>query len=608
MDDDVRNDWALLKSAHTTSRLLTDRRITGPLFRRDADVLSFDIFGYALIQAALGDDDIHRLVGSYLGRGHADLGPPYLDLRLEAEESARHLARSEGRAEISVPDIAEQLAARAGERWGRAEGVEIARSAIRCELDLVQLTNRANPEAIEVYQEALARGIDVAFIADSFLPRDLISRMLRKAGFRSDLVVISSQEGVTKSSGGLYATLVDRTGVDPDRITHAGPDPILDVLRPAALGLNTCAVTCRRTEARPQIELGMREHSALDSMGFALAADRLARAEDDIKPSDIGYYASGPMLAGFTSWIGRLIDEDRPDHVLFCGPTGGLLRHVLSTLRPDLPIYRLHHCESEFGQWPSPGELERICSSVEPIDNHRVLAVDLGWRCRPHDYLPELFAQIGRSPEVTGAYLGVPGDRPDEREAKVWAFAGSDDQPQARVGAAGTGVLEALIPPVITRRGRRAHDVGYEAELPQMAAGIYRYANDFHNWLRLDRHLTTSALFEPALRVISAPMLAEAQLLGNYIPDTLGILDPREPTPLAVLPPRSATARDPQLIERMAERALWPEGFRALTKGDPRIARSARANRRMSLRHLRPRTANGSEPGRRSGPRDSQAS
>ena len=111
---------------------------------------------------------------------------------------------------------------------------EIRQAAISIEIELLQALCRPNPDAIWLYDRAAERSIPVAFLADSYLPRDLIGRLLRRAGFRADHLLISSHEGVTKADG-LFDRLVRSVTVDPATMVHLGPEYDLESGRIDAL-------------------------------------------------------------------------------------------------------------------------------------------------------------------------------------------------------------------------------------------------------------------------------------------------------------------------------------------------------------------------------------
>jgi len=571
-----------VKTTHTSS-VLPSRWSSAALLRRNPKLLSLDIFGFALRPAVLDHEDIHRLVASYLRRKTTFVIDDYLERRHRAEALASRRAANAGRTDLALSEITDQLAYVLGEVVG--DGRAAARQAITTELELEQLVHLPNDEALELYRDAKAASIPVAFVGDSYLPRDLIAKMLQKAGYHDGRVLVSSHEGATKSSGRLYESLVERSGLAAERITNVGPDPVTDIARATAAGLTAVQVTAKRADVVHLFDLGLTERTGIDSLGLALAADRLGQVDPDVTPGDLGFYGAGPLGAGFAAWVGRLIDEQRPDHTVFGGPAGRLFRRLVTILRPDLPTTALHELESAAGSSPGPAAIDDFVERARVADGDRLLVVDVGWNGQTHEQIAGELQRRGHSVRIDGAYLGTLDAPGADEPVQVWAFDGRPDRPVAGSVAALVEVLAALVPPSEPWRARPNHVGDYRAIAPLIAEGIVAFAEQFQPWLRLDKHDVSAALAEPALRIVSSPTHAEAQLLGRY--RSAGELGTAA-VPLAVLPIDGEIARNPRIVEVAEATSIWQQGYQALARGDEQRSGSARRLRR-GLRKALPR-------------------
>lgn len=572
-----------------TSRLQLGRRSSESLLTRDTRQVSFDVFGVALEQAVLNRHDIHSLVASILGRTVPALADTYVDLRLQTERQVRLQADSEGRAEISVADIRDRLPLLFDHRMPIDERDRLAKRAIKYELQYEGLVNRANPWCLELYREAVELGAQVAFVADSALPRDLISEILSDAGYQPTNVFVSSQEGVTKASGELLKLVCARTGIGPEQTLHVGADQGADVERPTRLGFR-CHL---RVDPRQEVESAIGPLAPLrrgvESFAFSLSADRLAQVGSDIQPADLGYYAAGPMLAGFAATVGATIEREQPNHVLFCGPSGRLIRRLTATLWPDISSDKLHLHRSggnHTGDNHAAGDntAAKWLGSVGLDDDERLLAVDTGWHGLTHVDVGRTLEGLGHKIAVRGVYLGVPaGTKPgddDHSGFSTWAFDGGAEGPIAPPDESGLEVLDALIPTVLLDGDRTstADCDDYRAAAPRLLRGIERFTEDFVEWFRRVPGDVGPSLIGPALRVVHEPSYAEAALLGSY-PSQRIVLDDG-PAQLATLPGRVSSSRDPHLVDEGGETAIWSEGYQALAGGDPQ-ANTARLIRRF---------------------------
>lgn len=578
----IKSSVPPVKTALSTPRLLRGRQGSRALLRRDTQVLSLDIFGVALHRKLLDPDDLHRLVASVLGRRFPDLADDYVSLRSEAENRAQ---ADGGRSTLSPARIGDHLQDLVdGDRLG-APATEIARTAIRLELALEQVIVRPDPEALRLHEEAADRGIPTAFVTDSYLPRDLIHRILRTSHFRPDHLLVSSNEGVTKDSG-LFERLLVVTGEAPGRIVHLGPDQKLDVDGPRRLGIRGYLAPRSSAASQDLFQLGLTPRSGVDSIALALANDRFRRhGPDRSQPRDVGYYAGGPLAAGFGAWIGRLIDDQMPRQVLFCGPSGALMRLVTATLRPDLPQRLLTTFPGAEPGWCPIEHLNELDRVVNVRDRERLLIVETGWDGECHHLVQEWADMTGRSIDVTGAYLGL-REPIRRRGTHAWAFNGAPSCAiESRIGRR-PEIIDALL--ASSSRSDRRPTSGqhpYRKTAIEVAAGVAAFAVDFQPWVRLDYRQITAAMAEPALRVISHPTYGEALALGGYSGPGPGVHGTGRSAPLAVLPPRSLIARSPRLVEANLQAARWPEGYQALAEG-----RAQPGSRRRS-RHLLRRRA-----------------
>jgi hypothetical protein len=273
-----------------------------------------------------------------------------------------------------------------------------------------------------------------------------------------------------------------------------------------------------------------------------------------------------------------MIGVQRPDHIVFCGPAGNVLRELMTTLDPELPPAKLHLLDRQRPQPPVPtgswndrslDQLDRFVGSL-PLDRHdRLLAVDLGWNPQPHTWLWEGMKLLGHDNRIDTALIGLI-DRPTHHGPfQIWAFGADPSSPLIELARATTEVLDALL----------VEDGGTD-QAPGLRAGIQAFAEDLEPWLALGPRTVTAALVEPALRIMHSPTYPEAQLLGRHQVRRDGS---DEPVPLASLPPRSLLAKDPALLHQAGDLAPWPQGYRVLAAGDP-TATSTRLARRVGRR------------------------
>ncbi|MCP5033990.1 MAG: hypothetical protein GY939_19485 [Actinomycetia bacterium] len=572
-----------------------------------------DVFGVALHRAILAHDDIHRLVAADLAEANhglvgRDLGQVYLSLRLEAEERARAEASSEGRHEVASANIADHLQDLVASTGLVDDPSDLVRRAITIELDLYQELSRANPEALWLHDLAVERDMQIAFVADSHLPRDLIARLIQGAQFRPDFLVVSSHEGLTKKTG-LFNRLARLCKVEPSAITHLGPDADLDVTIPATVGMRTFHYPSGPDRNSCSLIADDRsQRSGLDSIALGLASSRLDSIDPaTATPADIGYYAGGPLAAGFATWIGQIIADQCPTRVLFCGPAGQLVCHVTAFVNDQLSDGLLTVLPPPRDGYCPVTDLTDLGALIDVEDGDRVLVVDLGWTGMTHLLVDVALQAAEKTVEVTGAYLGLTNASPPAPGVLTWAVQLPETNTDDR--SCPPHLLQALlagVPPAPTAAdivgaasddepgettGRRL-GLGYKALRYQIEAGVREFIAELEPWLTFSRDRGTRTLIEPAHRIMTNPTHAEASVLGTY---PLGTEPDGSPTLLATLPPLAQIAQDPSLIDTNAADSPWAAGYMALAAGTGHQTSSPIARRSKRLRRRDPGLDGGAE-------------
>ncbi len=467
-------------------------------------LLSLDVFGAALDRLVLTPADIHGLVAGELAA--AGTAPPaaYAELRLTAERQAWRRARRAGRGFIGLADIADELVGLLPSDG--SDPLALVRLAISREVTLERRLSRPNPEAVMAIEEARRQRVPVAFVADTYLPRDLVAALLRGAGLPAELVLVSSHEGATKDSGDLFHHLANRAGVPLDRIVHLGPDPVVDVTGPTRLGIDARRFVPAHRSVAAGLAVGVDEPSALDSVALALAARRLGAppaetplAADGTRPEpapEVGYGVAGPLSVGFAAWVGNQIDDHQPDLVLFADAAAHRTPALVHDLRPDLAPSRLRPLpvvSADSVTRLMDDELGGAGGHPDP----RVLVVGMGWPEQEHRQVSGVLAGAGaRTATVGGAYLGLTEPSGPRERVEAWAFNAGPDEPVPAESSEARDLLASLVAPA--------------PGCDEVARGIDDFARDLAPWLNDGGATLTAALAAPALQLLERQVLAQA--------------------------------------------------------------------------------------------------
>lgn len=275
---------------------------------RHASALSVDLFDTLLLRAVAEPDDVFRRVGG-VASARAELRPhvtpiQFQVMRRHAEDLARQRKRAvTGSSEVSLPEVYAALPA----------GVLAAHPDVLADREL-QVEGQLvypHPEVLATVSRARAKGLRVAILSDTCYSAHAVSQLLLASGIDPslfDLILTSSDEGVSKHDGGLFERLRARwPDITPGSILHVGDNPSSDRLRARSAGLDVAA---HDTGAET-----LREVFRLEDLRYRHLAPEIAslrRLAVSLSPPmpdeerwwfELGASVLGPLLSAFADWV-----------------------------------------------------------------------------------------------------------------------------------------------------------------------------------------------------------------------------------------------------------------------------------------------------------------
>lgn len=501
-------------------------------------MVSFDVFGTALVRQLVEPDDIHYLTANRLGLTQIDNVEHYVACRRDAENRARKKAATAGRQEVGIAEISSEL-----EEFLPPQ--LFASNPIKIELKLEQELAIANPKILALHRQVRHKGLGVAFIADTSLPHGVVSKLLRKAGYDWDHLFLSSQTGRTKQDGSLFSCLVERTPFDAQQILHIGNDESIDVDLARSVNLRASLSSFDRANVNVPADFCSQPRTGLDSIALSLAADHQAKVADTVTAADVGYYSIGPMMSGFMAWVNQQCQANQPDHIIV-GQTLHLGQRLASLLAPEL-LERIH---TSF--WEDKGTSD----DIQPGDS--IAVVDWGWDDRTVQQVSTL---VPSEVSVQGLCLGLVN--PPTTDTTGWAFAPDRNTDLAK-RMQGLDFIDSL--------ASAPGSDGLQKLVDEISLGILAFAEDFEPWIQYGS--TSARLCWPTLRTLETPTFAEAQRLADSWAD--------EQNPAA--PFRSRLVRSVHSQPTEGFSTVWERGSEVLAAGNSTLPPG---NRRLALRALR---------------------
>jgi predicted HAD superfamily hydrolase len=317
-----------------------ERRLQDLLDR--ARCLSLDVFDTAVVRLVPHPTDVFRLVAAAF-LPSSRLNFDYLHGRVEAERQARdHGWRTRGRAETTLDEIYQCLT----ERHVMEPGVAETLKRLEVEVELAICTN--NPAIEAIYRDCREHGKTLVFASDMYLPFTVVKRILEGSGYGDhDRLFLSSDLGITKSTGELYERMLGELGCPANEVLHIGDNYDSDFVAAQRCGL--MAYQYRKCVSRVLRNGGLRKPAvrALQRKGGSPAErvylgtlvrkacgreERTGRHSDDGFWYDFGYQYVGILFLGFAQWLLHRAQEDAMEKLFFLSRDGYIVKQCYDLL------------------------------------------------------------------------------------------------------------------------------------------------------------------------------------------------------------------------------------------------------------------------------------
>jgi HAD superfamily hydrolase (TIGR01549 family) len=201
----------------------------------DVECVSFDVFDTLLLRPLYTPKDLFRFLDGDFIRITGDKFASFHDARVSCEGQAR--LNCPTRQDIAIEGIYEAL----GERYNLSEAD--TNFLLERELSLELEFSAPRGSILEIFELARFAGKKIIIISDMYLPGGFIAKLLEKNGYAGyDKLYVSSDTGLSKSTGDLYKYAVKDAGLDPNRVLHIGDNWQSDVVRAKDAGFGTCFV------------------------------------------------------------------------------------------------------------------------------------------------------------------------------------------------------------------------------------------------------------------------------------------------------------------------------------------------------------------------------
>jgi predicted HAD superfamily hydrolase len=307
--------------------------------------VSFDIFDTAILRAVKKPTDVFSLMSGSFASIRGNLSFNFKEVRIESERLARDRAWMQRQhSETTLDEIYQCM----------ADNLEIDPSLCQelkqLEIDSEIQVCAQNRYIYSIFQYALSKGKRVVFTSDTYLPHNVIHRIVEKAGYKGfHNMLLSSSYGVSKAAGGLYEILLDKLSCDSQEILHLGDNYDSDVKNAKKYGLKSffyekCldrARQCKKLQKSIGSNVFKKTASIEDSLYLGTIINRFysQRVSNQIGDTDnfwydFGYKYVGILFFGFITWLLDQIKSNRIEKLYFLSRDGYIMKKVYDLVSP----------------------------------------------------------------------------------------------------------------------------------------------------------------------------------------------------------------------------------------------------------------------------------
>lgn len=256
------------------------------------EYVSFDLFDTLVKRNVKNPSDIFTLIELNLKMRAIYLPSDFKEQRIAAERRLRQqLSEQE---EITFDQIYEQLIS-----IYDADTILLLKKA---ELDYELSSCVVNSDIMPIYNACIENGKNVCIISDMYLPKNILESILKKNSIHNyQNIFVSSDIGVTKSSGNLFKYVLSSLDIRPNQLIHIGDNKKSDFWVPLKMGIKSVLIT-------PQNHLNFYNERKLPVTSLFSYKTISSFINNHITKEDseywkIGYEALGPLLYGFAAWL-----------------------------------------------------------------------------------------------------------------------------------------------------------------------------------------------------------------------------------------------------------------------------------------------------------------
>lgn len=276
----------------------------------NSKIVSFDIFDTLVTRCVGKPKNVFLLMEEHLVNKFDGRYVGFAERRIASEKEARNRANGE---EITLSDIYNLI------DGDDKKYIQELEKKLEIELTDVCLEMKA------VFDKCIELGKRIVICSDMYLDRNTIESILRKNGYsRYEEIFLSSEYKLTKRTGSLFKQMMCRLKVKGNDILHIGDNFWSDYIEAKRQGLEAFHFA---PGSRKEMEYAKNMSILYGDMPISFSKKFLWE--------EIGKYAMGNFLFGYSSWLKKQFESEKYDHIFFLARDGWIVFRAMEIIATE---------------------------------------------------------------------------------------------------------------------------------------------------------------------------------------------------------------------------------------------------------------------------------
>lgn len=285
------------------------------------EIISFDVFDTLIFRPFDDPKVLFGIVGEKLGiKG-------FINIRTNSEKEAREKHFTQfGNYEVNIYEIYKVIQDKTG--ISVQTGVECE---CNCEIQLCY----ANPYMKQLFDILECQNKRIIILSDMYLPSDIVRNMLDKCGYKwYEHIFISNECQLSKSSGTIYAYILNELNIHPNEIIHVGDNDNGDIKQAEKNGIKARKYVNVNRFGKKYRPLNMSNfigsaYRGIVNSKFYNGLNKYTHAYE------YGYSVGGLYVLGYMNFVHQYAQKNNIDCLLFMARDGYIYKEVYDRMFPD---------------------------------------------------------------------------------------------------------------------------------------------------------------------------------------------------------------------------------------------------------------------------------